>query len=1047
MHACSRFSYRFLPLPGAIRCLLAAAAFLGSLAAQTAELSGVVLDPSGAPTPRARVAATRLETGTLRAAVSNESGHYQLAGLEPGSYRLEVQAAGFQNLRQEGIVLEVGQRARIDLRLTLGPTEQSVVVNGRAPLVNFENGSLGSLVSRDFLERLPLNGRTVQTLIALTPGVVITRTDSSELGQFSANGQRTNANYVTVDGVGANVGVSPNAFAGQAAAGSLPGVGVTGGLNGLVSVDALQEMRILTSTYAPEYGRSPGAQIAMVTRSGGNDFHGAVFEYFRNDALDANDWFANRSALGKAALRQNNFGGVAGGPLVRNRVFFFGSYEGLRLRLPQTGVNDVPSIAARQSAPEAIRPYLEAFPIPNGPVASSGFATYSVRYSDPTTHDAGSLRTDYTINDRWTVFGRYNEAPSQTVQRGVFSTTLNTLVSTSLSFRTLTLGSTWTANPRTTVETRFNWSRAEGGSFYRNDDLGGAKVLPDSALFPASAPQEEALFFFNLNGGLNSRFTRGKLTNNFQRQVNATGNVSWNASAHQWKAGVDYRRMAPEYGIRGYLMNAIFAGVSGALSGKVSSVTVGTHAGHLYPVFANYSAYVQDVWRMSRRLTLTYGIRWELNPAPSESQGRCAAVVSNLDNPSALSLAPSCTPLYETGRWNFAPRSGVAWHVRGSDGVETVLRGGVGLFYDLGTGIAAQAYTGGYPFFTSRALSNVAFPLDAAQSAPPSLNLNPPYSTIYAFDPELRLPRVWQWSAALEQSVGAHQAFTLGYAAAVGRKLLRTDTLYKPNASFGTVYVTRNNATSDYHSLQVQYQRRMSASLSAQASYTWSHSLDTASSDGFFNAPLQKVDPSLDRGSSNFDVRHSFAGAVSYDLPFRRLTRAMPGLLGGWSLDAVVLARTATPVNVLTGTDGLLMGQTNVARPDLVAGQPLLLEDPNVPGGTRFNAAAFSVPSGRQGTLGRNVLRGFGMFQLNASLGKEIALRERTRLQLRLDTFNLLNHPGFGDPTASLQSSLFGVSTQMLARDLGGGGNAGGLNPLYQAGGARSLQVVCRLTF
>ncbi len=1029
------------------RFLLATAALAGSLAAQTAELSGVVLDPSDASIPRAQVTATRVDTGTRRTVASNDSGHYQVVGLEPGAYRLEVQASGFQILRQEGIVLEVGQHARADFKLTLGTAGQSVVVTGRVPLVNFENGSLGSVVSRDFLERLPLNGRTIQTLIALTPGVVITRTDSSELGQFSANGQRANANYVMVDGVGANVGVSPNAFAGQAAAGSLPGVGVTGGLNGLVSVDALQEMRILTSVYAPEYGRSPGAQITIVTRSGGNELHGAVFEYFRNDALDANDWFANRSALGKAALRQNNFGGVAGGPVVRNKVFFFGSYEGLRLRLPQTGVNDVPSVAARQSAPEAIRPYLNAFPVPNGPVAASGFASYSVRYSDPTTQDSGSLRADYTVNDHWAVFGRFNEAPSQTVQRGVFATTLNTRVSTSLNFRTVTLGSTWTASPRTTVETRVNWSRAEGGSFYRNDDLGGAAVLPDSALFPASAPLEEALFFFNLNGGVNSRFTRGKLTNNYQRQVNATGNIARNASAHQWKAGVDYRRLAPEYGIRGYLMNAIFAGVNGALSGKASSVTVGTHAGHLNPVFANYSSYVQDVWRVARRLTLTYGVRWEVNPAPSESGRRCAAAVDNLADPARLALAPSCTPLYETARWNFAPRGGVAWHVRGSDGFETILRGGAGLFYDLGSGIAAQAYTGGYPFFTSRALSNVAFPLEAAQSAPPALNLNPPYSTIYAFERDLKLPRVLQWSAAIEQSMGAHQALTVGYAAAVGRKLLRTDTLYRPNADFVTVYVTRNNATSDYQSLQVQYQRRMSASLSAQASYTWSHSLDTASSDGFFNAPLQKVDPSLDRGSSNFDVRHSFASAVSYDLPFRRFTRAAPAFLGGWSLDAVVLARTATPVNVLTGADGLLMGQTNVARPDVVAGQPLALDDPGAPGGKTFNRAAFSIPSGRQGTLGRNVLRGFGLFQLNASLRKEISLRERTRLQLRLETFNLLNHPSFGDPTGSLQSSVFGVSTQMLARDLGGGGNAGGLNPLYQAGGARSLQAVVRLTF
>jgi hypothetical protein len=239
----------------------------------------------------------------------------------------------------------------------------------------------------------------------------------------------------------------------------------------------------------------------------------------------------------------------------------------------------------------------------------------------------------------------------------------------------------------------------------------------------------------------------------------------------------------------------------------------------------------------------------------------------------------------------------------------------------------------------------------------------------------------------------------------------------------------------------------MSASLQAQASYTWAHSIDITSSDGFFNAPIQKVDPRADRGSSNFDVRHSFAAAASYDLPSPHPAQGKTDLLGGWSLDAVVFARTATPVNVLTGTDVLLTGQTNVARPDLVAGQPLLIEDSKAPGGKRFNSAAFTVPTGRQGTLGRNVLRGFGLFQLNAALRKDIVLHERLRVQLRLESFNPLNHPNFGDPTGSLQSALFGTSTQMLARDLGGGGNAGGLSPLYQAGGSRSFQVVCRLIF
>lgn len=1013
--------------------------------AQTASLSGTVTDPSRAPAANVMVKAAQPATSLERSTRTNAGGAYTFAALPPGEYEITVGASGFRSIRREHVRLEVSQSMRLDFALELGTVDQSVIVSADPPPVTAETGTLGTTVGREFVEAAPLNGRTFQSLIALTPGTVMTKANGTDAGQFSVNGQRANANYFMIDGASANIGVSANAFAGQPATGSTPGMGATGGTNNLVSMDALQEFRIVTSAYAPEFGRTPGGQVAILTRSGTNEFHGTLFEYFRNDVLDANDWFANRNGQNKPALRQNDFGGVLGGPIRKNRLFFFGSYEALRLRLPLTATTDVPSLAARAAAPAAIQPYLATFPVPTGPAQASGFAPFTASYSDPSTLNAGSMRVDYIHSERLRAFARFNEAPSDTVQRGVFTTTLNTLVATNVDVRTFTAGADWSISPRVTNEARVNWSRSAGGSNYSNDGLGGAAIADDAALFPASAPKGDSLFFFNLNGGRNSRVTRGKLTNNEQRQWNFADSFSWVNGAHHVKAGFDYRRLSPLYGIRKYLLNAIFNGVTGAVAGTASSVTVGAQTGDLTPVFTNFSSWIQDSWQL-RRLTLTYGIRWELNPAPTEANGRQAAVMTTLDDTSRMSLAPAGTSIYETSCRNFAPRIGLAYRLSDRTGRETLLRAGAGVFYDLGSGIAAQVFSGGYPFFTSKVLRNVAFPLTAEQSAAPEQKLAPPYGTIYAFDAKLKLPRSYQWNVTLDQALGTRQAVSAAYVGAIGRNLLRTEVLQPVSADFGTVYATRNLATSDYHAMQLQFRRSVSNGLQALASYTWSHSIDINSSDAFYGSPSGKTDPRADRGSSDFDVRHSFSSMLSYELP--RMERAgARRIVTGWSFDLIAMARSATPVNIVTGADGLLIGRTDVARPDVVAGVPLEISDANAPGGRRFNRAAFATPSNRQGTLGRNVLRAFPMSQFNLAVRRRIPLSERCALQVRAEAFNVLNHANFGDPTASLLSSTFGESAQSLGRDLGGGGNAGGLNPLYQSGGARSMQLALRLTF
>src|SRR5271169_2301019 len=397
--------------------LLAVALLSTPLLAQNAELSGLISDPAGLAVPGARVVVQSADTRGTRTVSSNQQGEYSVPALLPGPYNITIEATGFKTIHQNGVAVEVDQRARLDFALTVGSNTESITVQGSAPLLNTSDASVSTLIGNQFVEHLPLNGRSFSSLIDLAPGVVLIPSNQYEGGQFSVNGQHPDANYFTVDGVSANLGSSAINLA-QSGAGQLPATSAFGGTSNLVSLDALEEFRIQTSTFAPEYGRTPGAQISVVTKSGTNTFHGTAFEYFRNDYLDANDWFANRNALPRPELRQNDFGGVLGGPIKKNKLFFFGSYEGLLVRQPQVANTYVPSLATRQSAPAAVQSLLSAFPLSNGPDLGNGTAAFAAGYSDPSTLDSSSIRGDYLPAQRVTIFARYSDAPSRVNVRG-----------------------------------------------------------------------------------------------------------------------------------------------------------------------------------------------------------------------------------------------------------------------------------------------------------------------------------------------------------------------------------------------------------------------------------------------------------------------------------------------------------------------------------------------------------------------------------------------------------------------------------------------------
>jgi hypothetical protein len=1024
---------RKFSLPGIAACL-------PLVFAQQADISGLIRDSSEAGVPGASITAVEEATKAARTAISSGEGAYSIALLPPGGYTIEVRANGFQTVRRTDVKLETGQSARLDFALQPAGVQQAVTVSAEALLLRTDAAAVSTVINRQFVENLPLNGRSFQSLIAVTPGVVMTRATFGEQGQFSVNGQRANANYFTIDGVSANIGVSAGLTLVQSASGSLPGLGATGGTNTLVSVEALEEFRVQTSGYAPEYGRMPGGQVSILTRSGTNQFHGALFDFFRNDALDATDWFANAYSLPNPALRQHDFGGVFGGPIRRNRTFFFGSYEGLRLRQPQVESTDVPSLFVRESSPKAIRTLLNAFPLPNRPDGKFGFSPFVASYTDTSSLDATSVRIDQLVGARATLFGRYNHAPSNSTARlYALSNPTDTIANTD----TLTAGATLMFSPRLNNEVRFNYSHTSGESYARLDNFGGAVPFDPSAFFPTFADVKNSFGGLFLNGGINSNWYLGKNVQNAQRQYNVVDVMAYTIGAHQLKFGMDYRRIATLNSPRAYDLFAYFAGAFSAIGGHTSLTTIEAQE-NITVYFNNLSAFVQDVWKISPRMTLTYGARWEFNPAPHGS--RPLYTFQNYDDPRNIQPAPVGTPLYRSTWKNLAPRIGATYALDSREGRETTVRAGLGLFYDLGAGIISQAASG-WPYFRQQNyLQGTFLPLPDEAAAPPPFSFASPINSIYGAERGLSLPVTYQWNVAMERGLGRSNVLSVSYVAAAGRRLLRQEYWVNPNDNITYAYLLRNNAFSNFQSLQAQFQRRLAHGLQALVSYTYGKSLDNNSNDSSSHLIALAIDPKNDYGPSDFDIRQTLSAAFTWQVPSVR-GRWKP-LARDWALDGVVLARSSTPVDVTYYHDigyGLY-----TFRPDVVPGQPLYLSDPNVAGGQRFNADAFETPNtypGRQGTLGRNVMRGFPIEQLNLSIRREFPLYERARLQFRAEMFNALNHPAFADPSGAMLSPQFGYSTEMLGRSLGRGGVNGGLNPLYQIGGPRSIQLALRIAF
>lgn len=995
----------------AVLALLAACCALGQPRAQ---FSGFVRDTSSAVVQQAAISVLNLDTGIRRSTVSNQEGFYAVSSLTPGQYKITVRKPGFATVAQTGIGLHSMDVGRLDFTLEVGSLRDEITVDSRPTLMNASDGSSGMVTTRNPAEQLPVNGRGLQGLIDLAPGVLTTPATAGEAGQFSVNGQRPATNYFTVDGVSANNGVSGSGLPGQFSGSALPSMSAIGSLHNLLSLGELDELRVQTSTYAPEYGRLPGAQVAVSTRSGSNELHGEVFSSLRNEAIAAGNWFGNAAGLGRIPQRMVDSGGSLSGPVLRNRTFFLVSTEQIRLRQPGVVRIPVPSLAARDTAPAFPRDLVRSFPLPNGPGLGGGAALHTAVTSNPAEVGTTGVRVDQALGSVGTLFVRINHAPS--------SNQFGYLQRNEAHFRSqsLTVGVITAISPRVTNDFRFGNSRTRVESSW----LPGAANIDLRRVLP-SPGQNQKLYAIGIRGF--GQILTGDAGESRQGLWSLANTLSFAAGRHDVRAGLDYQRMTPERDRAIESLVQLYDSFERLMQGATPTYTFAQTGGGR-SLIETMSFFAQDTWHVTPRLNLTYGVRWEFTPAPSyrNTTGPEPPGVVTLPTPggSVSNFASGGTPVWKTRYSQFAPRLGAAWRL----GNATVIRAGAGLFYDLGFSSAVDLINGA-PFNRWRSATGI------ATVATESLQ--------YGFAPNLKLPYTAQWNVTVERGLSANSAVSVGYVGSSGKRLMRREGELLPGQiTPGTVLAT-NNGKSSYHALQVHYRSRDVRGLQGTVSWTWAHAIDNGSWDSAAYLVFAGSGRENDRASANFDVRQSLQGALSYDLGRSKLPWSR-----GWLLSGTLRARSGFPVDLVTTDQPFGLGFDNDVRPDLVPGVPVWLADTATPGGRRLNPAAFRIPRrGQQGTLGRNALRGNGLVQTDMALQRTVVVTERLRLQFRAEAYNVANSPSFADPMRVLASPLFGTSPSMMNQMLGAGRPSSGLSPAFQSGGARVFQAGFTLRF
>jgi outer membrane receptor protein involved in Fe transport len=990
--------------------LLGVVIFLSAtLAAQTSTgtFSGLVTDESGAVVPGAQVAVTNIETGIARNVQTDSGGRYRVPSLVPGRYEIEAQVAGFETAVRSGIQLAVGQEAVINVTLKIGQVSQKTVVTGEAPMIETTTSTLSGLVDDKTIRDLPLNGRSFDQLISLEASApTFHQTTTIAQSVFTVNGARTQSNLFLMDGT---------EMASAAFQMLLPG----GALGINMGVDAIQEFNVLTGSYSAEYGKKAGGMVTIATRSGTNQLHGSVFEFLRNSDLDARNFFDRGSA--PPAFKRNQFGGTVGGPIKKDRTFFFGNYEGLRQNLGETLIATVPNNASRLLAVPAVQPFLTLFPAPNGRDFGDGSAQSINSAAKVGSEDFFLIRVDRKLSDKDFFFGRYNFTRALLTTPDIIPITANTNRSRD---QLLTLDEK-RVYATAVNELRFGYTRAY---MFLND----LPVVPTPAslvFFPGAETVGNISFggVGSIQGALSTAGTglnadRALAINFFT----GSDQLYLNRGAHSLQVGVEVQRVQRNEAYTNYARGSQqFAGLAGFLAGTPTifrapllsgSIVNDPHKGFRQVYFATF---VQDDYKVRPNLTLNLGLRYEFMTAPTDVNNRLSNYYFQNDangNPILVNTPRLGAPLFESHWKSFAPRVGFAWDPFG-DGKMSV-RGGAGIFYDQSLDAEFQFFTqNNAPYYSVVQVNNPPFPFgfsasgNAIKAAPDTINFN------------IGVPTLKSWNFGVQREITSNMVFNISYVGSSSYHLTRrTDgntaipvilpdgSKFFPansaprNPTLGGSREIATDANASYNALQLSVTQRLSHNLRFKGSYSHSKNLDNGSNpngpqiNGTPDTPMDPFNVAVEKGLSAFDLRNSVALNFTYDLPGQGL-KAMAGkLVGGWQLSGIGTIQSGTPFTVQTGfSQSRNQANENVDRPSLAPGAN---SNPVLGGPNRYyNSSVFVLPpAGTYGNVARNTLiaPGFGTFDV--TLSKGFPIKERLRADFRAEFFNVLNRANFGLP-------------------------------------------------
>ena len=1057
-------------LAGLILCIAA----ISSAQTFRGGIQGIVTDSNGAVVDGAEVTITSPDTGFTRTAQTNSSGEYQVTELPIGNYSVTVKKSGFKSQTLTGIKVEVSSLRRVDAQLTPGDVSETINVVQQTPLVDTAQNNLGGAIEAKQLQELPVSGRDFTKMLVLVPGSVGDPSAVSDspgsFGLFSINGNRGRSNNYLLDGTDMNDGYR-----------NLPAInqgGVFGTPSTILPIDALQEMSIINSTEA-EYGRSSGATVNIVTKSGTNTIHGTAYEYFRNNKLDARNFF-NTKEQPQDTFHNNQYGFSLGGPIKKNRTFWFVSYEGQREKVGIPTLGRVPTTAEINTAIAnnggVVNPVIanllarQPWPAPNRPADING-NNLQIANNASNRVDSFIAKLDQHIGKNDLLTGRYyygnsdQSFPLALVGGGILPG-FNTVTPTKVNIASVSY--THVFNPRLLMEIRGGYNRFEETFFPQDKSFDPATI----GLNMGTTTQDFGLPQIGVDGfatlGANTSLPRGRVDTNWQ----FFDNLSYSAGRHNWKMGYEYRRTFVDgFFDSGYRGKLSFGSLDEFIAGTPSSGRQAQGNSSRQTFQNNNSLYIQDSFHLSRRVTLNYGVRWEYFGVIGEKKNR----FSLLDAAGNLAFVKQ---LYPHDMNNFAPRASVAWDIFGH--AKTVLRGGWGLYYDS---FSQDFFVGQLPFNTFNpgpayngiGPDAITFSFSPTATILPGVRVFDPstfsHLDVFTVDQKIRTPYIHVYSVNVQQELARNVALEVGYVGSAGRKLFRYRDINQVNPATGTVrfpalgFVNQfeSSATSKYNSLQASLQIRGWHRLTSTLNYTLSHSIDNASDgqDYVPNAtqPDNSFDPNRERANSNFDMRHHLTWTFNYDLPKLGHVR---GLSSGWSLNGVLALASGQPFNVSYLFEGDFNGSGEFfGRPDLV-GNPF--SGTSTP--SQFlNLTAFKVPCtldaggncipGTQhfGSLGRNAFVGPHYRNFDFSIVKENKLGDRARIQIRADIFNVFNHPNFANPLWP----NFGVDFLQNGIDPTGKGigflpitttpDVGTGNPFLGGGGSRNVQLAVRLSF